>query len=530
MIAPRFLRSLALAAALFAVLAVGFIAIVNPYNASPVDVRIGRLNDVKPRSRDVDRLVKPFQVWLRQPKTVFLGTSRIHQSIDPRVLDGGALAPAYNASIPASSLGMNIAHLKQYFKLDKKLEHVFIELFAYNFLGQGQEHTEKSFREFIANDASLLISSDALWDSAATVIYNLIDGKPTYEVKPDGYFYYPPGHNPEGTFAGFPGGIWHMFEQGGRKFELSAAALESVHTLATLARERGMEPVFIATPDHVYFDYYVDVLGKWDVLEAWLKAVSAEGTVYSFAQSNAWTREEPGSRMIYWNDPFHFSLKMGEAMQLAILGRPPADAPADFMVRLTPDKVPEIIARRRAAVREWAAFHGDFVDDMREMMERVLGEDAARLVPPRPPLGRLSGPSLLIDRAEYPIVGGYGGSLERVDADDRGGVTLDGWAADTRTPGGAAAKGVAVVVDDIVTRVVRPNMPRADIAAGLGAGITSAGFHIALVPPRRSEKPRITLFALTADGHAVPISNGLSAETVTLSRMPFPGVADRVND
>jgi len=529
MIEPHFLRQFTFCTLLTAVLALGFITVVNPYNASPIDIRLDHFNTIKPKSRDVDRLVKPFQVWLRQPKTIFLGTSRIHQSIDPRVLDDSVFATAYNASIPASSLGMNIAHLRQYFLFDPALKHVFIELFAYNFLGQGQDYTEKTLREFLINTASLFASSDALWDSTATVAYNLGGGSLTYEVDPEGYFSLKPGHDAQGTFSAFPSGIWSIFKQGGQKIELSATALQTAHTIATVARAHGVEPVFIATPDHAYFDYFIDLLDKWDVLETWLKTMSAEGTVLSFAQPNVWTQEEPGPSMTYWNDPFHFSLTMGKAMQQAILGQPPADAPANFMVRLTPENVPEIIAQRRNAIRDWAARHPAFVERMRGEMELALGADEAmRIVPSLPPRGSLSGTSLIVDGVLYPIVDGIGGSIEGLTSVDQGGIVLDGWTADTRTAGGATVKGIAAVVNGTVIRISHPDTPRADITAGFGAGVALSGFHIILSLPQEANKAKILLLALTADGHAVPISNGLSSDIATLLPIPFPAVAEKV--
>ncbi len=81
-----------------------FTLLIDPYGVSPVHATIQGVNALKPKRLDIDRLIKPYEVWRYQPKTVFLGTSRIHQSIDPSVLDGTRFAPAYNASIPASSL------------------------------------------------------------------------------------------------------------------------------------------------------------------------------------------------------------------------------------------------------------------------------------------------------------------------------------------------------------------------------------------------------------------------------------------
>src|SRR5438477_78164 len=69
-----------------------------------------------------------------QPRTVFMGTSRIQQAFDPALLDGTRFAPAYNGAIPASTLAQNEAHLEHYFDLDPNLKHVFFELFFWQFI------------------------------------------------------------------------------------------------------------------------------------------------------------------------------------------------------------------------------------------------------------------------------------------------------------------------------------------------------------------------------------------------------------
>ena len=82
--------------------------------------------------------------------------------------------------------------------------------------------------------------------------------------------------------------------------------------------------------------------------------------MYSFSQPNDWVYEPVRERMTYWNDPYHFSLEMGRAMQHALAGVPRADLPQDFMVRLTSEAVRPHIAERRAAVLQWASRNAEF--------------------------------------------------------------------------------------------------------------------------------------------------------------------------
>jgi len=366
LIRPRYLGFLALGVACWVGLFLAFTSIVDPYGVSPLHLSIAGLNVLKPKRVDIDRLIKPYEVWRYQPRTVFLGTSRIHQSIDPATLDGTRFAAAYNASIPASSLGMNISNLEQYLKLDPSLRTVFVELFIYNFLGQGQDHAPKTRSEFLANAATLLGSSDALWASVATLSQNAWIKKETYEIKPGGYFYYPPGHRAGDTFNGFPAGILKLHQQNVDGPRLYDPSFEAVHEFVSLARANNIELTFIATPNHAYFDYYVDAFDLWGLVEEWLRRLSSEASVVSFSQPNDWVYEPVKPMMTYWNDPFHFSLAMGRGITASLAGQTVPGLPDNFMVRLTPDNAAALVQGRRAAIKRWARDNPAFVEEFQK--------------------------------------------------------------------------------------------------------------------------------------------------------------------
>ena len=371
MISTRYLAALALGTALWCTLYFAITLAVDPFGVSPLGLQIPKFNKFKPRRVDIDRSIKPYEVWRNQPKTVFLGTSRIHQSIDPAVFDGTRFAPAYNASIPASSLGLNISHLQQYLELDPKLRTVVVELFLYNFLGQGQEHLPKDFSEYLRNSMGLFVSADTLSAAILTVGYNLARNRPAYEIKPRGYFYYPPGHAAKGLFDGFPAGIWKLHVTRASGMQLHEPAFEAVRTLIELCRKRNIELIFVLTPNHAYDDYYLETIGAWETVRTWLTRLSAEGAaIYSFSQANAWVYEPVAEHMRYWNDPYHFSLEMGRGIQQSLAGTQAEGVPENFMMRLTPEAIPAHIEQRRAALRLWAEVNPGFVADLQEEKRR----------------------------------------------------------------------------------------------------------------------------------------------------------------
>ena len=165
MVSPGYLRALGLSVAIWLGLFLLFTWTIDPYGVSPLRLSLQGMNAQKPKRIDIDRLIKPYEVWRYQPRTVFLGTSRMHQSMDPAVLDGTRFAPAYNASMPAASMDMHAAYLRRYVQLDPNLRTVIVELFLPNFIGApaGQEFGTRS--EFIRNAVTLFGSADTLWDS-----------------------------------------------------------------------------------------------------------------------------------------------------------------------------------------------------------------------------------------------------------------------------------------------------------------------------------------------------------------------------
>src|SRR5687767_8444706 len=124
---PGYLRALAIGTVLWCGLFLGLTWLVDPYGVSPLNVRGTRMNAVKPMRLNIDRVLKPYEVWRYQPRTVFLGTSRVHQALDAATLDWTSLAEAYNASIPGSMLSENAAYLEQFLEIDSNLQVVVVE-------------------------------------------------------------------------------------------------------------------------------------------------------------------------------------------------------------------------------------------------------------------------------------------------------------------------------------------------------------------------------------------------------------------
>ena len=502
----KFLTVLVLSVVAWATALLAFVILIDPYGLSPLSLPVARINALKPARVDIDRQIKPYEVWRQQPRTVFLGTSRVHQSMNPGVLDGSRYAPAYNASIPAGSLASNIANLEQYVQIDPNLKSVFIELFIYNFLGTAQNYTLRSKRDVFSEIVPFFVSTGALWDAYITLLHNVLGRAPSRHIAPGGYFVQSPGINPVGLFAGFPAGIWALHPNGRSAIALHDDAFETFRTMNRFAREHGIELVWVATPNHAYSDYFFDAVGAWDLVEEWLRRLTAEATVYSYSQPNDWVYEPVSKDMRYWNDPFHASLAMGDGMLSLLADRSSAGAPDDLLQRLTPQDVPGHIERRKAAIQRWAndqrnaAFIEQFAEEQRQK-----NEDA-------PPLGKIAEDGLRVDGRAYSLARRVAGALENA-VQTQDGYLVSGWAADA-VANGPVTSVVVAVGDTIVTRT-RPTIDRLDIAQGIASGAQRSGFSVDVhvARPAGTPKSQIRIFGLMADGVAVQLASSLAGTT-----------------
>jgi hypothetical protein len=378
MIQSGYLRALALSLAAWLSLYLIFTWTIDPYGVSPIRLSLHGINALKPKRLDIDRLIKPYEVWRYQPRTVFLGTSRAHQSIDPSILDGTRFAPAYNASMPAGSMDMNAAYLRQYVRLDRNLHTVIVELFLPSFIGPPNGLAPGTWSEFARNTVTLFASADALWDSMATLAYNAASGRPTFQIEPGGYLHRPPGRETQGPFDRFASYIWSSQVSEPDRASFNEAAFDSILEIIEIARANDLELIFLLGPSHGYADYYYDSIGAWGVIEEWLTRLSGRATVYSFSQPNDWVSEPISPRMTYWYDTFHYSLAMGRGMLASLAGLPTFALPDNFMERLTPQRVASHIERRRQAVRRWAQANPSFVMRFEEARQKWLATERAR--------------------------------------------------------------------------------------------------------------------------------------------------------
>jgi hypothetical protein len=370
-VAPGYPVRLLLGALGWTLGALGLVWLVDPYGIAPIRLSLPDFNEVKLARLDIYRQLKPIEVWLKQPRTVFLGTSRIQEGMDPAVLNGTDYAPVYNASIPASQLSQNLRHLELYFRIAPGIEHVVLEGFLYSFIyGQGPE-PEWDFRELATIWMSLNFSASAIHAAVRTVIANQ-PGRALPPYVAEGGNWVPPEHfNSNFAQDAYINTIVAAHRDVISNMVIQPTALEALEAIIALCEKHSASLTIALTPNYPWDDYRLWSLGYWPLVEEWYRTMARYPGVVSFAQYDERSIEPAGPGMTWWYDPLHFSPAYGALILKSISGQP--DAPGDgFAVPVTIDTVDALLAARTRGIEDWAAANPDFVEAF-ELAKRSAG-------------------------------------------------------------------------------------------------------------------------------------------------------------
>lgn len=499
-ISSRYLVKLFSWIGIWATLMIAFIWLIDPYGVSPFKLTLSGINHYKPQRLDIDRLIKPLEVWRYQPKTIFIGTSRIHQSLDPSVLDGTEYAPAYNAAIPASTLMENADHIEHFLKLDHNIKHLFVELFLYNFTNPSLTPYPKTWSQFLSNTLSLEFSTDAFRDAVKTLYINKLikRGKEPLpaHISEGGYRVYGSDFNPADTFSEILFARTVTDWNKSSKMALSDYAFQPLDRIVKIAHEHGIQLHLIITPNYPWDDYRLMTLGYWPLLEKWLRKIATYPGVVSFSQYNRLLEEPPTHepKMRWWNDPIHFSLNLGRVMLKAYSGKADKDTPKNLMRDLNSKTVESLIAQRRAGVLHWAAAHPDFVanfEDAKAATDLISGEL------------NIPAKTLLVNGVSHPILLGEG-EVSFTD-DHQSSIAASGWAVDE-----IKKRPIRLLVATIGTSVVAqgyPSVNRPDFELGFNKKGLASGCSIEIPLGKKSGSDLIRVFAIMQDGRAVQLAS-----------------------
>jgi hypothetical protein len=366
----RFGRYLAVMAATWATAAAavgGFNLFVDSMGISPIRIAIAGFNERKPLRTDYDRIVKRHDVRLNQPVTIFMGSSRIKQTIDPKLVTNPPFAPAYNGAMNGSAdYGEIGSYLRYDLRVDKRLRYVFIEAFATALLTtSARPITQFGLTDDIADFASVFFSVGGLSSAIQTVWLNHRNPR-LATASEDGFapIALPPHHFSVRNVFNF---VFHTAVVSRASRFDPRAAVAAKEMLAD-CKSHGVECRFFISPLHADASYAAYYLGLWPELEKLKRTLAELAPTYDFTRYNEIIEERVGP-VVYWPEAFHFAPALGELITKAMIGMRTAAMPANFGVVIDKDNIDASLAAWREERDRWIARHPDSVARMKKAEE-----------------------------------------------------------------------------------------------------------------------------------------------------------------
>nr|WP_320145977.1 hypothetical protein [uncultured Anaeromusa sp.] len=364
----------------------GFNFLVDPYGFFR-NVEINGFNQQKEGVRNKIRFVKALELPLRKPKTIIIGSSRVHDGINPESL---ALqdTPAYNLGINMLRMKEALFYLKHAINNSDIKEVVFgLDLFMFNEL----EKTNPSFDDKLVGKKidrfdyiPALFSFDATADSIRTI-------KISYS-QPERKEFYGNGYRPaKNVFYKLRNyeklhyyTNWTFLAPNPKDtpyyadFKMGEECFEDFEEFLQICKENNIKCVLYFSPAHANLDGEgVSVAGLWGDLESLKKRVTFISNMYGFevwdfSGYNSITTEKVQTPMKYYWDSSHFDECVGEYILNKIHNRNENSIPDDFGIDLSNANIDNALRLNRSKKIEYEKSHPADV----ELIEGIFKEAA----------------------------------------------------------------------------------------------------------------------------------------------------------
>lgn len=347
--------------ALFSAVVLSSISLlVDPYGLYGYFLRTG-FNQQKEGVRSKIRFVKALELPLRRPQTVIMGSSRVHDAMNPEHPLLQEYPPVYNLGVDMNRIHETLLLLRHATE-NSNIKRVVIglDLFMFNSLVTKNPDFDENLigRQvgFIDYIVPTVFSSVAVQDSWATIQTSRRQMQ-RREFLPNGFrpqaFFslknYPAAHyytnwvfltpRPQST-------IYYS------KIVLNETVFSDFNSILELCGQRGIDVRLYINPAHAHLDGEgIRAVGKWDVFEDWKRRITTIADkhnvpLWDFSGYNSVTTEKVESPMKYYWDSSHFNELVSDWIVKRIFHKDEG-VPDDFGVLLNPQN----IERHLASVR-----------------------------------------------------------------------------------------------------------------------------------------------------------------------------------
>jgi hypothetical protein len=328
-----------------------FTLVIDPYGLYGHFQQIG-LNQQKEGVRSKIRFVKALELPLRTPQTLIMGSSRVHDAMNPMHPLLQEYAPVYNLGVDMNRIHETLLLLRHATE-NAKIKRVVIGLdfFMFNSLVTKNPDFDEHLigrRVQISDYLPTVFSSAAVQDAWVTAQTSHLQPL-RREFLPNGFrpqaFYLLKNHpaihyytnwifltpKPQGT-------IYYS------KMALNEAVFEDFEALLKLCAQNGIDVHLYINPAHCHLDGEgIRAVGKWAMFENWKRRITSIAyqhhvPLWDFSGYNSVTTEKVESPMKYYWDSSHFTEIVSDWIIKRIFDKS-EEVPSDFGVLLSPQNI-----------------------------------------------------------------------------------------------------------------------------------------------------------------------------------------------
>ncbi|MCP2728965.1 hypothetical protein [Limnofasciculus baicalensis] len=372
-----------IAAALIPTLSVGlFNIIVDPYDVFDTPNFLG-INHSKPEKDNTDRLFKALDIIRIKPVTIFLGSSRTKQGLNPSHPALSSNQPAYNLALNGPNNYEIFRYLEHAIANQKDIKEVIfgVDFFMFNSSLKNQPSFSEDRLEknhLTINDA---ITSTFSWDayskSIETIKASLKDPNKNDDYGKNGFM---PNRNLEKgqNEWRFSSGITLYFSLHS-DYKFSNQYLSDFKRIVDLCQEHGITLKVFISPSHAIDLEAIRATGRWEVFEQWQREIVKITPVWDFSGYNSITTEPISNSMKNYADNSHYTKPIGDLILNRILSYKAETVPQDFGILLTPDNIESHIEQLRNDRELWTKNNPDKVKLVEDLKREYDSKRASNI-------------------------------------------------------------------------------------------------------------------------------------------------------
>ncbi|NES99933.1 MAG: hypothetical protein F6K61_05020 [Sphaerospermopsis sp. SIO1G1] len=348
--------------------------VVDPYGIYKTPNFLG-INHAKIQKNHNDRLYKAIDIIRIKPVTIFLGTSRTKQGLDPNHPGLSNSQPTYNLALDSANSYEVMRYLQHTLKNQPHLRQVIfgVDYFMFNKIlnnrpGFNEKRLEKKY--IIATDIlNSLFSIDSFDVSQKTVFASLKEtDNRNYHFTGNGFAPYL--DDTKGKHKDYFKYSLSFYLDVYHKYIFNDQYFDNFQKIVDICRNNNIELIIFISPTHATQWETLKIAGKWEYFEKWKQKLITVTPVWDFSGYNSINTEIIGDIMKNYVDNAHYTKPVGDLVLNRILGYQADQVPADFGVLLTPENIESHLAKIRAGREKWVKNNQDEL----ELVQRLEQE------------------------------------------------------------------------------------------------------------------------------------------------------------